>query len=145
MFKELNEIHNTHMESYEKTKSFEGMPEVLLSDIDRLDKEMYQAWQMSKLNISNNDDVGGKYSKAPISKLLECGDISSDIKGVKGFTLIQNQCNRNAMDLRTCVLLDSQSTVHAFCNSDLVTDVWEVPEVRTLMVVRLVPTSNVES
>ena len=37
------------------------------------------------------------------------------------------------MDVRTCVLLDSQSTVHAFCNSDLVTDVWEVPEVMTLI------------
>ena len=37
------------------------------------------------------------------------------------------------LDLRKCILLDSESTVHAFCNEKLVEEIWDVKNTMTLV------------
>ena len=40
--------------------------------------------------------------------------------------MIQNVRRAKALDLRKCILLDSESTVQAFCNEKLVEEIWDV-------------------
>ena len=46
-----------------------------------------------------------------------------------GMCLIQTDRSSAGLNLKNCVLLDSESTVHAFCNSNLLDDIWAREEV----------------
>ena len=46
---------------------------------------------------------------------------------------MQTDRSSAGLNLKNCVLLDSESTVHAFCNSNLLEDIWAQEEVMTLV------------
>ena len=49
-----------------------------------------------------------------------------------GICLMQTDRSAAGLNLKNCVLLDSESTVHAFCNSNLLEDIWAQEEVMIL-------------
>ena len=46
--------------------------------------------------------------------------------------MFQTERSSEGLDLKTCVLLDSGSTVHAFCNKNLLEKIWKAPRNMTL-------------
>merc|ERR1712197_78514 len=50
-----------------------------------------------------------------------------------GLCLMQTDRSAVGLNLKNCVLLDSESTVHAFCNDSLLEKVWATDEVMTLL------------
>ena len=50
-----------------------------------------------------------------------------------GVCLMQHDRSASDLNLRNCVLLDSESTVYAFCNDNLLERVWATDEVMTLL------------
>ena len=62
-------------------------------------------------------DIGEKYERMSLKS---------------NFTFAQNCRSAEGINLRNCVLLDSESTVHAFCNRNLVEKVWKSEDSMTL-------------
>ena len=50
-----------------------------------------------------------------------------------GICLIQTDRSANGLNLKNCVLLDSESTVYAFCNDNLLQNVWATDEIMTVV------------
>ena len=46
---------------------------------------------------------------------------------------MQTDRSSAGLNLKNCVLLDNEPTVHAFCNSNLLEDIWAQEEVMTLV------------
>lgn len=46
---------------------------------------------------------------------------------------MQHIKDASGLNLRNCILLDNESTVHAFCNKNLLEKVWATTEVMTLV------------
>ena len=84
--------------------------------------------ESKKFDSDNDDDEG----------MIEVKDTDlDDQKEISlhhnGICLMQTDRSAAGLNLKNCVLLDSESTVHAFCNSNLLEDIWAQEEVMTLV------------
>ena len=110
---------------------------------ERLEFDSYQHELDSQEYIYESDyvsdnEVVGKDDNDDDECMIEVKDpdlddqrnISSHHNGI---CLMQTDRSATGLNLRNCVLLDSESTVHAFCNSNLLEDIWAQEEVMTLV------------
>ena len=57
----------------------------------------------------------------------------SDLDTDNEYAFVQDWKSAVGLDLTQCVLLDSESTVHAFCNRDLVSNIYHVEKPMNLV------------
>ena len=74
-----------------------------------------------------DDDIFKPMDEVDIDEKYERMSIESN------FTFAQNCRSTECINLRNCILLDSESTVHAFCNRNLVERVWTSDDSMTLV------------
>ena len=84
--------------------------------------------ETEEIDPDNKDDEDMIELKDP--DLSDQKDISVHHNGM---CLMQTDRSSAGLNLKNCVLLDSESTVHAFCNSNLLEDIWAQEEVMTLV------------
>ena len=74
-----------------------------------------------KVDGTDNNDDDECMTEVKDPDLDDQRNISSHHNGI---CLMQTDRSATGLNLKNCVLLDSQSTVHAFCNSNLLEDIW---------------------
>ena len=121
----FEELHKCH------TENMDDIPDIPLSEMERLDDEMFAMLDEAELEDvmameEDEEDIFGLMYEAEIDEKYE--RMSSE----SNFTFAQNCRSAEGINLRNCVLLDSESTVHAFCNRNLVETVWTSDESMTL-------------
>ena len=122
-FEKLHECH---------TKNMDDIPDIPLSEMERLDDEMFAMLDKAELEDimaieEFDEDIFKPINEVDIDEKYE--RMSSE----SNFTFAQNCRSAEGINLRNCVLLDSKSTVHAFCNRNLVEKVWKSEDSTTLV------------
>ena len=122
----FEKLHDCH------TECMEDIPDIPLSEMERLDDEMFAALEAAELEDvmameEESEDIFRPMYEVDIDEKYE--RMSSE----SNFTFVQNCRSAEGINLRNCVLLDSESTVHAFCNRNLVERVWAASDSMTLV------------
>ena len=123
LFEKLHECH---------TKNMDDIPDIPLSEMERLDDEMFAMLDETELEDimameEDDEDIFRPMYEVDIDEKYERMSSKSN------FTFAQNCRSAEGINLRNCVLLDSESTVHAFCNRNLVERVWTSDDSMTLI------------
>ena len=88
--------------------------------------------EMDKSILKGLEDITNVISLEEFVKMKDEGLLESESESDQSYVsspqvaLVQNCKDSRELNLRNCVLLDSESTVHAFCNKRLVNSVWEL-------------------
>ena len=100
--------------------------------MERLDDEMFAMLDETELEDIMAMDENDKDIFRPMYE-VDIDEKYERMSSKSNFIFAQNCRSAEGINLRNCVLLDSESTVHAFCNRNLVERVWTSDDSMTLV------------
>ena len=122
----FEKLHKCH------TENMDDIPDIPLSEMERLNEEMFAMLDETELEDimameEYDEDIFRPMYEVDIDEKYERMSSKSN------FTFAQNCRSAEDINLRNCVLLNIESTVHAFCNRNLVERVWTLDDSMTLI------------